>query len=491
MSESTGARGPSCDLTLDELLTGNVTVLGLGVAGFGAAAGLLGCPGFNGSVTVVDEGDAQPQQQRAEILHELGATVLLGHNGPLPTGTEVLMASPGVPLAHPLVTQAERSGTPVWSELELAWRLRPATASAGAPWLVVSGTNGKTTATLMLHSMLSAAGLRSIAVGNIGTSIVDAIVDPEGFDVFAVEVSAQQMPHTHTISPLASVVLNFAPDHLDYFDSIEHYRRCKGSVYRNTQVAAFWNAADPATRTMIEQADLIEGCWDYGITLASPGPSMLGLVEDVLVDRVFLDENGDAQELGTLADVRPLAPHNVFNALAAAGLARAAGVPPPAVTRGLRAFTPAGHRIALVAEHGGVRWVDDSKATNAHAAAASLGSFESIVWVAGGLAKGQDFNDLVASHTARVRAAVVFGADREALLRALAAQAPHLPVVEVAGTEAAEVMAQVVHEAGAVAQPGDTVLLAPACASWDMFDGYARRGAAFADAVSQWMGARP
>ena len=491
MSEPSATPVPPGDLTLEELLSCSVTVLGLGVAGFGAAAGLLGCPGFRGSVTVVDEGAAPPQQQRADILRELGATVLLEHTGPLPGGTDVLMASPGVALSHPLLAQAERSGTPVWSELELAWRLRPATASAKAPWLVVSGTNGKTTATLMLHSMLTAAGLRSIAVGNIGTSIVDAIVDPEGFDAFAVEVSAQQMPHTHTMSPLASVVLNFAPDHLDYFDDIEHYRRCKGQVYRNTQVAAFWNAADPSTRVMLEQADVVEGCWGYGITLGSPGPSMLGLVEEVLVDRAFLDDSGGAQELGTLDDVRPLAPHNVFNALAAAGLARAAGVPPSAVTQGLRAFTPAGHRIATVAEHRGVRWVDDSKATNAHAAAASLGSFESIVWVAGGLAKGQDFGDLVARHTAHVRAAVVFGADRGSLLSALAAQAPHLPVVEVAGTDAAEVMAQVVHEAGALAQAGDTVLLAPACASWDMFDGYARRGDAFAEAVKQRLEAHP
>lgn len=474
----TGAQQPGADV-----LGFHFTVLGLGVAGFGAAAGLLGCPGFHGSVAVIDEHDTPSQQQRAEILRELGANVSLGSVAPLPAETNVLVVSPGIPLRHPMVLQAQARSVPMWSELELAWQLRAFTASAHAPWLLVSGTNGKTTATLMLQSMLTAAGLRSIAVGNIGTSIVDAIVDPAGFDVFAVEVSAQQMPHTHTVSPHASVVLNFAEDHLDFFDDIEHYRQSKAKVYRNTQIAALWNVADPQTRVMLSEAGVTDDCRVIGVTLNTPRVSMLGLVEDVLVDRAFLDDSGGAQELGTLADVTPLAPHNVFNALAAAGLARAIGVAPTDITEGLRSFTPAGHRIALVIEHQGVRWVDDSKATNAHAAAASLGAFESIVWIAGGLAKGQNFDELARTHTRRVRSAVVFGADRAALRNALNTFAPHVVVTEIAGTDGAEVLHHVVAVAATAAEPGDTVLLAPACASFDMFSGYAQRGDMFTAAV--------
>ncbi len=201
----------------------------------------------------------------------------------------------------------------------------------------------------------------------------------------------------------------------------------------------------------------------------------------MLTDRAF-GAPGEAAVLAAVTDVRPAAPHNVANALAAAALARAYGVPPDAVRGGLRAFEPQPHRISLVGRVGGVDYVDDSKATNPHAAAASLAAYPAVVWIAGGLLKGADVDDLVVAAAAGLRAAVLLGADRAKIRQALARHAPNVPVIEVSGTDTG-VMDHVVTEAAALARPGDTVLLAPAAASLDMFANYGARGDAFAAAV--------
>ena len=210
---------------------------------------------------------------------------------------------------------------------------------------------------------------------------------------------------------------------------------------------------------------------------------MLGVVEDVLVDRAFLtNRRNESLELGELGDVRPAAPHQVANALAAAALARAVDVSPAAVRQGLRDFVPAGHRIAEVTTVAGVRYIDDSKATNCHAAQTSLMAYEQVVWVAGGLAKGQSFDDLVQRVRARLRGVVLLGVDREMIAAALSRHAPDVPVVEVARGETGA-MVEVVQAAAGLARPGDVVLLAPGCASWDMFTDYADRGEQFAAAA--------
>ena len=208
------------------------------------------------------------------------------------------------------------------------------------------------------------------------------------------------------------------------------------------------------------------------------------MVEDILVDRAFVENRAQAaQELGVVADVRPNAPHNVANALAAAALARAHGVPAAAVRDGLQAFEPAGHRIAEVGVVGDVRYIDDSKATNCHAAQTSLAAYDRVVWIAGGLAKGQTFDELVQATAGHMVGVVLLGQDRALIAEALARHAPDLPIVEVAATDTGA-MAQVVAAAAAMASPGDTVLLAPGCASWDMFRDYAQRGDMFAQAVA-------
>ncbi len=471
-------------LSRDSDWTGvHVVVAGIGVAGSAAAEALLG---LGARVTAVDAGSGERQQDRARLLEMLGAQVRLGDGDTLPEGVDLLVVSPGLSPLAPLIAAAQGAGVPVWGELELAWRLRR--GEGAAPWLVVTGTNGKTTTTLMLESMLRAAGLRTTAAGNIGVSMVDVVMQesrPGGaLDAIAVEVGAPQLPFLHSMSPLASVCLNVAEDHVDLFGSMDAYTAAKARIYRNTVVAAVYNEAEPITRRMVQEADVVDGCRAIGFTLGIPDVSMLGVVEDVLVDRAYVPNRREAaQELAELADVRPPAPHQVANALAAAALARAAGVPAVAVRDGLRAFTPAGHRIADVGEVAGVRYVDDSKATNCHAAQTSLAAYDRVVWIAGGMAKGQSFDELVRACAPRMRGVVLLGVDRALIGQALARHAPDLPVVEVARTDTGA-MAEVVAAAAALAQPGDTVLLAPGCASWDMFRDYAQRGDAFADAVA-------
>jgi UDP-N-acetylmuramoylalanine--D-glutamate ligase len=457
----------------------HVTVAGLGVSGVPAAKVLHG---LGAHVTVVNDGADERARTQAAELEALGVTVRLGDGDTLPEGTELIVTAPGWKPDKPLFTAAREAGVPVWGDVELAWRLR---GPGAAPWLAVTGTNGKTTTVQMLASILKAAGLRTAAVGNIGVSLLDAVTGEEEYDVLAVELSSYQLHWAPSLRAHSAVVLNLAPDHLDWHGSMEAYAADKGRIYEGNQVACVYNVADKATEELVRAADVEEGCRAVGFTLGTPAPSQLGVVEGLLVDRAFVeDRQKNAQELAEVSDVNPPAPHNIANALAAAGLARAFGVPAAAVRDGLRAFTPDAHRIAHVADVDGVAYVDDSKATNTHATEASLAAYESIVWIAGGLAKGATFDELVAGAAKRLRGAVLIGADRALIREALARHAPEVPVVDLDRTDTGA-MLQAVQEARRLARPGDTVLLAPACASMDMFTNYNQRGDAFAQAVRE------
>jgi UDP-N-acetylmuramoylalanine--D-glutamate ligase len=464
----------------------HILVAGLGVSGFAAADALSD----RGAIVTAVSADATPViQERARILEILDVDVRLGpeHLLEMPEGTELVVTSPGFRPDHPLLLAAAAAGIPVWGEVELAWRMRAATGAA--PWITITGTNGKTTTVKMLDCILRAAGLRSTSAGNVGTPLLEAVLHPDPYDVLAVELSSFQLHWQRSVTPFASVCLNLAPDHIDWHGSVEAYRLAKAKVYAGTKVACVYNVQDPATEQMVRDADVVEGCRAIGFTLGIPGPSMLGLVDDVLADRAFVEQRRtSAAELATLADLQAdspsVAPHNVANALAAAALARAYGVGPLAVRDGLRAFVPDPHRIADVATVDGVRFIDDSKATNPHAAAASLVAFEHVVWVAGGLLKGADVDDLVTSVAGRLRGVVLIGADRGQIAAALVRHAPDVPVVDVADTDTGA-MDLVVAHAVDLAQPGDVVLLAPAAASMDMFASYGERGDAFAAAVQR------
>ncbi|MGV9548835.1 UDP-N-acetylmuramoyl-L-alanine--D-glutamate ligase [Streptomyces ardesiacus] len=460
----------------------HVTVAGLGVSGVPAAKVLHG---LGARVTVVNDGDDERARTQAAELEALGVTVRLGDGDTLPEGTELIVTAPGWKPTKPLFTAAAEAGVPVWGDVELAWRLRGLDGRKPAPWLAVTGTNGKTTTVQMLASILKAAGLRTAAVGNIGVSLLDAVTGDTEYDVLAVELSSYQLHWAPSLRAHSAAVLNLAPDHLDWHGSMEAYAADKGRIYEGNRVACVYNVADGATEDLVRAADVEEGCRAVGFTLGTPGPSQLGVVEGLLVDRAFVeDRHKNAQELAEVADVNPPAPHNVANALAAAGLARAFGVPAAAVRDGLRAFTPDAHRIAHVADVDGVAYVDDSKATNTHATEASLAAYESIVWIAGGLAKGATFDELVTGAAKRLRGVVLIGADRALIREALARHAPEVPVVDLDRTDTGA-MLQAVQEARRLARPGDTVLLAPACASMDMFTNYNQRGDAFAQAVRE------
>jgi UDP-N-acetylmuramoylalanine--D-glutamate ligase len=465
-------------------------VAGFGVSGIAAADNLL----FLGSqVTALDDRPGEGERaERAGLLEQLGATIRLepGATSQLPDDVDLVIASPGWRPDSPLLAQAAARGIPVWGEVELAWRLRD--PNHPAPWLAVTGTNGKTTTTEMLDAILRTAGLRSAAVGNVGRPIVEVVMDPTPYDVLAVELSSFQLHYTSSMQAESAVVLNLAEDHLDWYSQLggmAGYTADKGRIYHNVSRACVYNVEDAATRALVEEADVIDGARGIGFTLGMPSVGMVGVVEDILVDRAFIPErSSSAAELCTVADLGSPAPHVIANALAAAALARGHGVSQTAVRDGLREFRTGGHRIETVTVANGITWVDDSKATNPHAARSSLTAYDSVVWVAGGLAKGAQFEELVPAVRERLRAVVLIGTDRDLIAGALARHAPDIPVVEAGTGETGEaVMRAVVEAAVRFAQPGDTVLLAPGCASMDQFRDYADRGDAFAQAVQEYV----
>jgi len=466
----------------------HAVVGGLGVSGFAAADALVT---LGARVTVLDDADSEALREKASLLVARSAAVRLGQasTARLPDDADLVVVTPGMPPRTPMLVEATRRDVPIWGEAELAWRLRGADA---APWVCVTGSNGKTTTVQMLDAVLRAAGLHSRAVGNVGTPLTQVVMDPHGPDVLAVELSSFQLHWAPSLSPRASAVLNVAPDHLDWYDgSMDAYVRDKGRVYDHTQTACVYNLADPVTESLAREAEVMDGCRSVGFGLAAPRAGAVGVVDDVITDRAFPGQRQEsATQLASVHDVTPLAPHTLADAVAAAALARAYGVPPLAVRDGLRAFRPDAHRIAEVATIAGVRYVDDSKATNPHAAQASLSTYTDVVWVAGGLAKGASFDDLVVATSDRLRGVVLIGRDRALVAEALRRHAPDVPVIDVSGGETGptSVMDRVVDAAAALANEGDTVLLAPACASQDMFGDYGARGDAFAAAVRRRTG---
>jgi len=464
----------------------------MGVSGFAAADNLTH---LGASVIGLDESDAAPRTEQATLLGILGADIRLGPGTTdrLPTDVDVLVTSPGWSPQAPLLRQARARGVPVWGEVELAWRLRD--PDHAAPWLAVTGTNGKTTTVQMLEAMLRAAGLRTVAAGNVGLPLVEVVMDPQPYDVLAVELSSFQLHYTSSMHVESAAILNIAEDHLDWYPDMDAYAADKGRIYSGVERACVYNVADPRTEQLVREADVVEGARAIGFTLGTPDVGMLGVVDDILCDRAFVvDRRSSAAELCTIADLASSAPHFVANALAAAALARAHGVSPVAVRDALRGFHVDGHRIAPIPTEDGLTWVDDSKATNPHAALASLQAYDEVVWIAGGLAKGASFDDLVRRVAGRLRAVVLIGRDAPVIAGALERHAPDVPVFalgvgDTAGVDrptddaVASLMDDVVNTAAAHARSGDTVLLAPGCASMDLFRNYGHRGDAFAAAV--------
>ncbi|KMO71874.1 UDP-N-acetylmuramoyl-L-alanine--D-glutamate ligase [Mycolicibacterium chubuense] len=417
---------------------------------------------------------------------------------------DLVVVSPGIPPTAPIPVAAAAAGVPVWGDVELAWRLDRA-GHHGPPktWLVVTGTNGKTTTTSMLFAMLCAAGRRAALCGNIGEPVL-AVLD-QAVDVLAVELSSFQLHWAPSVHPDAGVVLNVAEDHLDWHGSLQAYAQDKARAL--TGRVAVGGLDDAIATRLLRESDAPTKA---GFRLGEPGPGELGVVDGRLVDNAF----APAQVLADTAVIPVAGPVGVLDALGAAALARAVDVPAEAIAEALSTFAVGRHRAEVVAEADGVRYVDDSKATNPHAAQASISAYPRVVWVAGGLLKGASVDEMVAAVANRLVGAVVMGRDRAVVGEALSRHAPDVPVVEVVTGEdsgvvenaetpvtggtrvvdiggrplAEAVMAAVVDAARGLARPGDTVLLAPAGASFDQFSGYGQRGDAFAAAVRAAIG---
>ena len=444
-----------------KLAGAHVLVAGAGVSGLAAARALVDL----GAVVAVS--DARP----AALLDLPAGAIAAPDPDALPPGTALVVTGPGRRPDHPLAAAAAAAGVPMVGEPELAWWIGETLPHRPA-WLAVTGTNGKTTTVGMLEAMLRAAGRDTVACGNIGHPLVSAV--REGHEVLAVELSSFQLHWSPSVVPAAGCVLNVADDHLDWHGSMAAYAAAKARALRGPVAVA--GVDDPAAAALLAASPAARR---VGVTLGVPGPDQLGIAGGVLVDRAF--GGGDIIDV---ASVRPGGPSGSTDALAAAALARAHGVGPDAVRAGLEDFRPGPHRSAVVGEIDGVTFVDDSKATNPHAADSALaGRTEPVVWILGGLLKGASVDALVATHARRLRAAVVIGTDRSEIVAALARHAPDVPVVEV-GSGDDEVMTSAVRHAAALARTGDVVLLAPAAASMDQFVDYAHRGRAFADAVA-------
>jgi len=399
---------------------------------------------------------------------------------------ESAVISPGWKPSHPLIQKFVTAGIPITNEVDLAWQIKQEEAPHQR-WFALTGTNGKTTTVEMTAAAMRAGGLHATACGNVGDTVIDAVESKDKFDVLVLELSSFQIHWMQAAQFTASAILNIADDHTDWHGSFEEYARTKISLLDSSSTGIL-NADD---------GEVVKRCAQWKgrkvfFSLDTPGPGEIGVVEELLVDRAFVLDPQEAAMICELTEIKPTVPHNVSNALAAAGLARAAGVDHEHIRSALASFTPGRHRIEHVLAHAGITWIDDSKATNPHAASASIMSALSVVWIAGGLAKGARMDELVERCSKRIKAAILIGEDQEIIAKVLREKAPHIPVVQIhtpsdyhIGSAQNSLMEDVVEAARGFAVEGDTVLLAPACASMDQFLNYADRGDRFAQAVKK------
>ena len=397
---------------------------------------------------------------------------------------DAVMVSPGWKPDHPLIKDALSAGIKIMNEIDLAWTLR-ADLAPKQRWIALTGTNGKTSTVELTAAMLREGGISAVACGNVGTTVLESVESSENYDVLVLELSSFQLHWLREATFVAVAMLNIAPDHVDWHGDFESYAAAKLSILDRTSTGVF-NADDPEVLT---RAAHWQGRKVF-FSLDTPAPGEMGVVEELLVDRAFVADSQEAAMIAEVLEVVPTVPHSVSNALAAAGLARAVGVDHESIRRAIKKFKPGRHRIETIMQKDGVTWIDDSKATNPHAAAASLLGTLSAIWIAGGLAKGAQMDQLVQRCKSRIKAAILIGSDRELIATELRRQVPEVEIVYIEADSAYlkggannSLMEAVVSAARSRAIAGDTVLLAPACASMDQFISYADRGDRFAAAV--------
>lgn len=442
-------------------------VLGAGVTGSAVARSLKTRGGI---VSIADDNARDAIKPDSVDLNNFDAVVI----------------SPGWRQDHPLVMKVLASDLNILNEIDLAWQIRSEIAP-GQKWLALTGTNGKTTTVEMTAKILQTAGLNAVACGNVGDTVIDAVDRSEPYEYLVLELSSFQLHWAQDVEFVSAAILNIADDHLDWHGDFDAYADAKFSILDRSDIAVL-NADDVE---VVARSNRYEGRKVF-FSLDTPAPGEIGVVENLLVDRAFVADPQQASMICELADIKPTVPHNVSNALAAAGLARSIGVSYEVIQKALQEFRPGRHRIETVFETDSIAWVDDSKATNPHAAAASLMSHLSVIWIAGGLAKGADMNSMIQRCKGRIKAAILIGADRQLIADALTQHAPEIPQIMVdtpsdyeRGGNSNSLMENVVTAALAHVATGDTVLMAPACASMDQFISYADRGDRFAAAVKK------
>jgi len=452
-----------------------IVVAGAGVTGISVARALVD---RGAEVIFADE----------NVLEVEGFTVLKPE-GISSESFDALMVSPGWREDHPLVILARSSGKEILNEIDFAWHLK-VEKNPTQKWLALTGTNGKTTTVEMVAHIMGEAGLKVQACGNVGTTVIDSVLSPDQFDYLVLELSSFQLHWLKDAQFTSTAILNIADDHVDWHGSFDAYANDKISIL------------DKSTTAILNGDDgEVVGRTSHWLgrkvfySLDTPGPGEIGVVEDLLVDRAFV---ADVQEAGLIAELNeiiPTVPHHISNSLAAAGLALTVGVSREVIREALKSFKPGRHRIELVLEKNGIKWIDDSKATNPHAAAASIMSNFSVIWIAGGLAKGAQMPPLVDRVWSRLKGAVLIGQDRALIADALSQSAPELPISLIdppidyrKGSDGNDFMESVVRAALKIAEEGDVVLLAPACASMDQFNSYSDRGDRFALAVKKVVG---
>jgi UDP-N-acetylmuramoylalanine--D-glutamate ligase len=447
-----------------------ILILGAGVTGLAVARSLAK---RGAQISLADD-----------VVSEVAGFIVAPTNLYSAVNFDSLVVSPGWKSDHQLIIEAENSGVQLLNEVDLAWQLR-AELVPSQRWIALTGTNGKTTTVEMVAAMLRAGGISAIACGNVGTTVIESVESAEKFEVLVLELSSFQLHWIREARFEAASILNIAQDHVDWHGGFSEYAQAKMAILDRASTGVL-NGDDPE---VVSRSNNWQGRKVF-FSLDTPGPGEIGVVEELLIDRAFVSDPQEAAMIAEIIDVIPTVPHNVSNALAAAGLARAMGISYESIRVALQKFKLGRHRIEAICTRDEITWIDDSKATNPHAASASLMATMSAIWIAGGLAKGAEMADLVKRCKSRIKVAILIGADRELIATELRANAPDVEIVYIDAPQSYEkggsdnsLMEAVVQAAKVRAKAGDTVLLAPACASMDQFLSYADRGDRFAKAA--------
>ena len=439
-------------------------VLVVGLARTGVATALF-CAARGAKVTATD---ARPENEVGEALVSLRAAgvslELGGHLERTFREQDLIIPSPGVPADIHLLQAARTKGVTVWSEVELADRFRHGRL------IGITGSNGKTTTTSLIEHVLGNAGIPTILAGNIGTPLISRVEQTRDNTITVVELSSFQLELIETFRPNISVFLNLTADHLDRHHTFEEYSRAKARIFENQTQAdsAVLNADDPATTPLAPAKPQV-----YWFSRSQRVAQGAFVRESEIVFR----DDGNEETVLNLHDIPLAGAHNVENVLAAVAATRLAGAAPAAIAKGVRSFAGVEHRLEFVAEIGGVRYYNDSKATNVDATLKALDSFPGrILIVLGGKDKGSDYTALQKPLRERAILALLIGAAAEKIERQITGSV---------AIERAGLLERAVEIASHAARPGDVVLLAPACASFDQFENYEHRGRAFKDLVHQ------